>query len=864
MGKEEQFLPPRAGRGVLPRARVNVVLDAAKERGGHWVHIGAPGGFGKSLAVSQWLRPQRNKFAWIALDPYDNNENHFVRKFLGGLAFAQRANRKLARAAEQVKPPCLEYLFDALELLLPNEKQYTLILDDLHHLRAGSILQALPLIRKRLASRFMVCLLSREGPLDVFLDAILKGDMTVLNAGDLAFDDGELRWLLSRNGCSPLKAPEFMRRTGGWPIAAGALLAGAGRRQDTPNAAAQAGDPLYRFLDAHVWSGWDREIQDFLMRASLPAILDERLCRRLTGHPDSAGMLRALNRNLALVSHLGDGRYRLHDLFRDFLREKLVEKCGADGLRELEKKLADALFEEEDYYAAAAHYIRCSDPEGLSACCAEFRKIAVSTSVEDRIAFFKEYVIGAPRHFFEGNLPVLAQCAFVHYLDGNARQFLRIMDSIRRNLQDNPDKKQDADTFQLILALQTLDFRKPLSRYEEKFLRERNDLQKILTDGKIRLGTFTAAMPLLHRALREQPPWNRSGASDDPFSRRRKAFSPFLGDEHAVILECHIAGLLYESSRLQEACSAALKAQKMMETIPCRPEVRFSATLILAAILRAMGRKGEAEQIETTLEERIKQERLLPLRPSFRAWRYAVHIAEGDVSAAQEWLEACPTSYPEPLPLYRAHQHFVTERALIAAHEDALAVLFGERLLRMGMAFRRRLDIIEASLLLAIAYRNLGNRKASLRRMKKALKLAALCGFSRLFINDAPALAPILNTLVRNCKTNKAPWVDFAVQVQAASAEISAECGAANTPPPKERESASQPELTGRQLRILELLERNASYGEIAECLGLSHSTAKYHILRLYRTLGVSGAAQALARTGRAKLAPPDPEGWLS
>ena len=136
---EEHFLPPRAGKGILLRARVNAILDAAKERGGHWVYVGAPGGFGKSLAVSQWLAPQRNKHAWITLDPYDNNEGRFVRKFLGGLAFAQRANRRLARAAERVKPPFLEYLFDALDLLLPNTKKYVLVLDDLHHLRDGAV-----------------------------------------------------------------------------------------------------------------------------------------------------------------------------------------------------------------------------------------------------------------------------------------------------------------------------------------------------------------------------------------------------------------------------------------------------------------------------------------------------------------------------------------------------------------------------------------------------------------------------------------------------------------------------------------------------------------------------------------------------
>ena len=88
---EEHFLPPRAGKGILLRARVNAILDAAKERGGHWVYVGAPGGFGKSLAVSQWLAPQRNKHAWITLDPYDNNN--------GASPFARRSRIAIRTAA---------------------------------------------------------------------------------------------------------------------------------------------------------------------------------------------------------------------------------------------------------------------------------------------------------------------------------------------------------------------------------------------------------------------------------------------------------------------------------------------------------------------------------------------------------------------------------------------------------------------------------------------------------------------------------------------------------------------------------------------------------------------------------------------
>ena len=854
---EEHFLPPRAGKGVLPRARVNAILESAKERGGQWIYVGAPGGFGKSLAVSQWLAPQRNKHAWITLDPYDNNEGRFVRKFLGGLAFAQRANRRLARAVERVRPPFLESLFDALDLLLPNEKKYVLVLDDLHHLRDGAVLRALPLLRKRLPAGFTVCLLSRNEPPDVFLDAILKGGMTVLDARDLAFDEEELRRLLVRNGLSPSQASDLLRRTAGWPIAVEALLMGrgapgeaGGRKEIPPHETLHGEELLRRYLDVHVWSGWGDRVQDFLMQASLPDLLDGQLCRRLTGRQDSAEILESLSRNLAFVSSLGNGRYRLHDLFRDFLREKLAENCRVEEIHALEKKVADALFEEEDYYAAAAHYIRCSDSRGLSACCAAFRRIAASSSIEDRIAFFKEYVIGGREDLFEGNLPIMAQCAFVYYVEGGARKFLRLMDKIERELKRRSQKgdsceKADRDALRFFWVLRALDFRRPVDRYTDDFLAGRKDLEPLLTDGPFWVGTFTAAMPVLHRSLMDQSDLARGRSLYAQAARRRKAFTPLLGNEHLVVLECQLAGILYESSRLPEACFRALRAQEMMETTPCRAEVRFAADLILSAILRGMGRTDEAARIEAETERRIEREGLLSLRSSLRAWRYASRIAGGDEAGAREWLDSYAAPLSDSLPLYRMHQHFVTARALLAVREDALAVLFGEKLLKLGMSFRRRLDMIEASLLLSIAYRNLGNRKKSLSCIKRALKIAALCNFSRLFIDDAPVLAPILDALLRTLKTRKALWIDFAVRVRAAMAGTDTA-----SPPPSKAEAETVPLLNGRQVRILELLERNASYGEIAKDLGIAHSTAKYHVLRLYRALGASSAAEALARAG--------------
>ena len=38
---------------------------------------------------------------------------------------------------------------------------------------------------------------------------------------------------------------------------------------------------------------------------------------------------------------------------------------------------------------------------------------------------------------------------------------------------------------------------------------------------------------------------------------------------------------------------------------------------------------------------------------------------------------------------------------------------------------------------------------------------------------------------------------------------------------------------------------------DVAKALGVSHSTAKYHVLKLYRTLGVTSAAEALRKARR-------------
>ena len=80
-------------------------------------------------------------------------------------------------------------------------------------------------------------------------------------------------------------------------------------------------------------------------------------------------------------------------------------------------------------------------------------------------------------------------------------------------------------------------------------------------------------MPMLHRSLIDHSDLARGRDLYVQAARRRRAFTPLLGNEHQVMLECQLAGILYESGRLPEACFRALKASHAVESVPtCREE----------------------------------------------------------------------------------------------------------------------------------------------------------------------------------------------------------------------------------------------------------------------------------------------------
>jgi DNA-binding SARP family transcriptional activator len=98
-------------------------------------------------------------------------------------------------------------------------------------------------------------------------------------------------------------------------------------------------------------------VQDFLLRTSVLRELDAAACHALGQPNDCRAMLALLSeRDLFLIT-LGDGHYRYHHLFHDFLREQ-AWRLDAAAVRERHRRAAEFYRATENLDEAAYHLLR--------------------------------------------------------------------------------------------------------------------------------------------------------------------------------------------------------------------------------------------------------------------------------------------------------------------------------------------------------------------------------------------------------------------------------------------------------------------------------------------------------------------------
>jgi len=158
------------------------------------------------------------------------------------------------------------------------------------------------------------------------------------------------------------------------------------------------------------------------------------------------------------------------------------------------------------------------------------------------------------------------------------------------------------------------------------------------------------------------------------------------------------------------------------------------------------------------------------------------------------------------------------------------------------------LRVMKILVIQALLFRTRGEMSRALEALERAVRLATPRGMVRVFVDEGPALGPLLLEIARDPQHR-----DFVTRV------VNSFGTPRPSPVPLAHEQLPTVEqLTEREIVVLELMAQRLSNKEIARQLTLSWLTVSKHASHIFSKLQVSGRRAAVERARRLGLLPLD------
>jgi LuxR family transcriptional regulator, maltose regulon positive regulatory protein len=376
-----KLAPPRPAPALLPRPRLMERLAANLSRTVTLVTANA--GAGKTTLVADFVRAYAPRFVWYQLDHTDADPAvflsyiaHGIRQFVPDFGQATLAYLRQSPAEVGKRP---ERAVDALlnEALDQIDQPLVIVLDDYHHLgEAEAVHVAVDRLLAYQPEVLHTIIVSRDAPPLQLAKLRSHGELAIIDRNDLLFTDEETHVLFNQVFGLDVKAEqlaEFRERTQGW-IMALQLIRQVAQRQALTDAGAAASDlsEILRRSERDVFDYFAEEVFDYepeqarelLLRVSLLDRVELETCLRL--YPDSgcSTILPSLVSRNVFITLASDGsgeEYRLHPLFRDFLRRRLLSEVGRAGMVAEHARLAGFFLNRGNWEQAMRHFLEAEE-----------------------------------------------------------------------------------------------------------------------------------------------------------------------------------------------------------------------------------------------------------------------------------------------------------------------------------------------------------------------------------------------------------------------------------------------------------------------------------------------------------------------
>ena len=890
--------PPRLPGSLVERSRLLDELDAAFSH--PLTLVSASAGSGKTTLLSAWvalsLRLQTSRgtkrraerrgaepaCAWLSLDSLDNDP---IRFWLWVIAAVRTCLPTFGEAARELlhspqAPPLSTILVTLLDEMEQVGRDIILLLDDYHVIEDQAIHEAMLFLLDHLPANVHLVLSTRTDPELPLSRFRVRGQMIEIRSSDLHFTREEATSFLLQSVGLPLSeedAATLHQRTEGW--IAGLQLAALSlrKRQDLSGFVKEfAGSHRYLldYVQQDILTRLPVPLQDFLLQTSIVTSMNAAVCQAVTARPtreECQQMLEEVERANLFVMPLDEQRqwYRFHDLFREALRARLQAS---------QPELLPLL-----HIRAASFYEAAGEPREAIAHALAAPDYSLAASLMEQAAP-QFWLSGEARtvHTWVFSLPDAILRAHLHLALGAALRFVNSVNLGNETLYVGMQIQME-QTFTRMDEILRRKRELSLSDAEVALIQRRLRLLRALIEARAvvkrgdserlrHLAQETEALP-----ADSEVSWNMiplsftfwlhvmfEGEAASLISRLQIAkqviieaadrlmtirVMSWLTRAYTYAAQLHLArqealsalalveqiggrtpieGFLYYSllivsytqNRLEEA-SDWLKLMLRSAQDWQQVELLVMGELFSARLALARGDLEAAHQALHRLEALIEQEGYATHAPWVITLRVQLWLAEANLAQASEWA-AQTTFSPETWdPLHR-WEVLMLVRVSLAQQQYTQAV---ETLERFSQHFDQPGDMptaLEWMALYVVALQQCGQSEQAVRVATRLAQMTRSEGYARVYLDVGE---PIIK---------QAREVFHPHHAEAPRGSVSP--------------------LSLQEQRVLRRLCAGQTYAEMAEALVVSPNTIKTQVSSIYRKLGVSRRAEAIALAARLRL----------
>jgi LuxR family maltose regulon positive regulatory protein len=868
-----------AARPLVDRGDLLAALDRAAA--GKVTVISAPAGSGKTYLLRAWAAHvgQRYRICAVQVQRDQQDAQQF---WLGVLEAVAQAEGTEGSAAPPAATPAFDgrAMVDRMLSELAGYRDRTfLVIDDLHELTSPEALAQIARLLANLPPNVHAILATRRD-LPLHLHQLrLAGELTEIRSADLRFTERETRELLNASGIalSDAGAALLHQRTEGW--AAGLRLAAislAGHPDPERFVTQFSGSSrtVAEYLIAEMLERQPGEVQQLLVCTSILDRVNGELGDLLTGHPGSEAILLDLEDANAFVLSLDPARtwFRYHHLFADLLRLEL-RRTLPEQVPALHR-LAAAWFVQHGQVVDAIRHTQAAGnwPAAARMLADHSFSLALDGQTQTIGALVRAFPPGADvdgpdlalaratSDLAQGDLDEAAAHVAVAetYIGatppGRRRRLLVTISSLKLSLarrrgdlagvmeqaqflaspigaDSDEDVALDSDLRAVALMnLGIVEAWSLASEASERHLQEGADLARKIGRPYLEVGCLaelafaskihpfaTTRRLCLHAiSLAEQHGW---GA--DP------VVTPALVNLAGVMI---LMGQFDEGERWLRRTRQALQADS-------GPGMRLLLRLATGMLYAGQGRHLEAlAEFEGAEQLQLRLAGPHALENQLIGWKIATQARLGLLGDARASLAALDDDQANSGELLNA-------RAVICLADQAPAQALSslQATLDGTAPVIGYVTVVESLLLAAVAHGDLGDKRAAIQAVERALALSEpdmlVLPFAMI------GSVKLLESMPRHETAHAGLLTDILDVVRGSSPAL-----------PDESSSAQIEQLSPSELKVLRFLPTNLSRVEIASELSVSVNTVNTHVRNIYAKLGAQDRSSAVQRARHLRL----------